>query len=133
LASARERARGRILVDVAVPSEARKAAPRCGKGARLVRSQAAPENPQAQAGGDLVLSNLDGTTSVGDNVTALTYRTHRRILLKEHSEFNEKWLQDRISEDPAITGLGELVLVERERRQERAGRLDLLMSEEEEY
>jgi len=66
-------------------------------------------------------------------MTALTYRTHRRISLKEHSEFNEKWLQDRISEDPAIMGLGELVLVERERRQERAGRLDLLMSDPDGY
>jgi len=51
-----------------------------------------------------------------------------KIWLKDSVEFNERWLQDRIEEDPSLLGLGDLYLVERERRQERAGRLDLLLS-----
>lgn len=50
-------------------------------------------------------------------------------MLKSHREFNEKWVQDRIAEDPAILGLGELVLRDRERIQPRAGRLDLLLQD----
>ncbi len=55
-----------------------------------------------------------------------------RVLLKDHPEFNEKWVQDRIAEDPSILGLGDLVLKDRERRQPRAGRLDLLLQDAEE-
>ena len=58
----------------------------------------------------------------------LTYMQHQSVSLKNHPEFNEKWLQDRIAEDPTILGLGEVVLIDRERPQERAGRLDLLLS-----
>ncbi len=58
----------------------------------------------------------------------LTYIQHQSVSLKNHPEFNEKWLQDRIAEDPTILGLGEVVLIDRERPQERAGRLDLLLS-----
>jgi hypothetical protein len=51
---------------------------------------------------------------------------------KGNSEFNERWLQDRIAEDPGILGLGEeLDLIERERRQDTAGRLDLLLADDE--
>ena len=50
------------------------------------------------------------------------------ISLKDHREFNEKWLQDRIAEDPTILGLGDVNVLERERTQERAGRLDILLS-----
>ena len=50
------------------------------------------------------------------------------ISLKDHREFNEKWLQDRIAEDPTILGLGDVSVLERERTQERAGRLDILLS-----
>ena len=52
------------------------------------------------------------------------------LSLKGHPDFNEAWLQDIIAEDPAILGLGDLGLIERERRQENAGRLDLLLSNE---
>lgn len=44
-----------------------------------------------------------------------------------HPALNEKWLQDRIAEDPAILGLGDLILKDRERIQPRAGRLDILL------
>ena len=40
-----------------------------------------------------------------------------RIWLKEHPELNEKWIQDRIAQDPAILGLGDLILKDRERMQ----------------
>ena len=61
-------------------------------------------------------------------MTELTYVKHKRVSLKSHPEFNEKWLQDRIADDPTILGLGEAILLDRERHQERAGRLDLLLT-----
>src|SRR6266545_4108002 len=64
-------------------------------------------------------------------MTQIIYVKHERILLKNHPELNERWLQDRIAEDPLILGLGEIVLIERERPQERAGRLDLLLMDPE--
>ena len=48
-------------------------------------------------------------------MTGLNYAKHEPISLKSHPEFNEKWLQDRIAEDPTILGLGETVLLDRER------------------
>lgn len=59
----------------------------------------------------------------------MSYVKFERIYLKSSSEFNEKWVHDRISEDPSILGLGELILRDRERIQPRAGRLDLLMQD----
>ena len=44
-----------------------------------------------------------------------------RIWLKDHPEVDERWLQDRIGEDPALLGLGDLVLKDKERPQPRAG------------
>lgn len=64
-------------------------------------------------------------------MTTLTYAKHERLSLKAHSDYNEKWLQDRIAEDPTILGLGEVMLLDRERVQERAGRLDLLLADPE--
>lgn len=52
-----------------------------------------------------------------------------RIWLKDHAELNERWIQDRIAEDPAILGLGDLVLKDKERMQPHAGRLDLLLQD----
>ena len=54
-----------------------------------------------------------------------------RILLKNHPELNETWLQDRIGEDPSLLGLGDLVLRDRERPHVGAGRLDLLLQDAE--
>jgi len=39
----------------------------------------------------------------------------------------ERWLQDRIEEDPSILGLGDLQLIRRERLQSSGGRLDFLL------
>jgi len=51
-----------------------------------------------------------------------------KISLKNHPTLNEKWLQDRIADNPKILGLpGELELLDRERKQ-KMGRLDLLLA-----
>ena len=64
-------------------------------------------------------------------MTSLKYTKPERIWLKDHPELDERWLQDRIGEDPALLGLGDLVLKDRERPQPRAGRLDLLLQDAE--
>lgn len=51
------------------------------------------------------------------------------IPIKRHPELTERWVQDRIAEDPSILGLGDLELKDRERLQPRAGRLDLLLQD----
>lgn len=51
------------------------------------------------------------------------------VSLKSHPELNEHWVQDRIAEDPAILGLGDIILKDKERIQPRAGRLDLLLQD----
>ena len=48
------------------------------------------------------------------------------VSLKNHSELNEKWVQEVIANNPEILGLGSLQLKDKERRQPHAGRLDLL-------
>jgi hypothetical protein len=40
---------------------------------------------------------------------------------------DERWLQDRIEEDPAILGLGDINIVRREKSQSSGGRIDFLM------
>jgi len=62
-------------------------------------------------------------------VPAPKYIKPERIWLKTHPDLNEKWLQDRIGEDPSLLGLGDLVLRDRERPQAGAGRLDLLLQD----
>lgn len=61
----------------------------------------------------------------------LTYEKLTHINLRTHNAFNEKWVQDRISDDPTILGLGDVIVKDRERNQPRAGRLDLLLQEAE--
>ncbi len=58
-----------------------------------------------------------------------SYLKHERLPLKNHPEFNEKWVQNLIADDPSILGLGDLVLRDVERIQPRAGRLDLLLQD----
>src|ERR1700733_5905259 len=43
----------------------------------------------------------------------------------------EKMVQKQIEDDPSILGLGELELIDKERMQPRAGRLDLLLRDPE--
>lgn len=47
-------------------------------------------------------------------------------------EKDEPWLQAKISEDPSILGLGDLVMLKKERLQPSGGRIDFLMYEPEE-
>lgn len=60
----------------------------------------------------------------------LPYLKNERVPLKKDSEYNENWVQERITDDPSILDLGEgeLVLLDRERTQPSGGRLDLLLS-----
>ncbi len=57
--------------------------------------------------------------------------TPERINLKIHPEYNEKWVQEIIAENPSILGLGDLILKDKERIQPGAGRLDLLLQDAE--
>jgi hypothetical protein len=52
-----------------------------------------------------------------------------KISIKTHPELSEKWVQDRIAEDPTLLGLGDIILKDKERLQPKAGRLDLLLQE----
>ncbi|MCH8994239.1 MAG: hypothetical protein IH959_04640 [Chloroflexi bacterium] len=62
----------------------------------------------------------------------MKYAKPERVWLKDHPELDERWLQDRIGEDPSLLGLGDdLVLKDKERPQPRAGRLDLLFQDAE--
>ncbi|WP_339907198.1 hypothetical protein [Symmachiella dynata] len=60
---------------------------------------------------------------------ALKFTKHEVISIKNHPSLSESWLQDTIAEDASILGLGDLELIERERPQERSGRLDLLLTD----
>ena len=66
-----------------------------------------------------------------ESVVSLTFVKPERVLLSNHPEYREKWVQERIAEDPSILGLGDLVLKDKERNQPRAGRLDLLLQDAE--
>jgi hypothetical protein len=59
----------------------------------------------------------------------MNYTKPERLSLKLHHELDEKWIQQLIADDPAILGLGDLVLRDKERIQPRAGRLDLLLQD----
>ncbi len=52
------------------------------------------------------------------------------VSIKNHPELNEGRIQERIANDPAILGLGDLTLKDRERMQPKAGRLDLLLEDD---
>ncbi|PGR96575.1 hypothetical protein COC61_11395 [Priestia megaterium] len=53
-----------------------------------------------------------------------------KINLKNDPTINEKWVQSIIANDPSILGLGDILLKDIERKQPRAGRLDLLFQDE---
>ena len=62
-------------------------------------------------------------------MSELEFVKPEKISLKEHRDLNERWVQDRIAEDPSILGLGDLILKDKERIQPKAGRLDLLLQD----
>ena len=51
--------------------------------------------------------------------------------LKNHQTLNERWLQDRLHQNPELLGLGDVRVRDRERRQPTGGRLDLLLEDRE--
>lgn len=61
----------------------------------------------------------------------MEYVKFEKVSLKNHPQLNERWVQERIAEDPTILGLGDVVLKDKERIQPRAGRLDLLLQDAE--
>ena len=61
---------------------------------------------------------------------AINYVKHEKISLKNNPEFNETQIQGIIANDPSILGLGDLILKDKERIQPHAGRLDLLLQDE---
>ena len=65
----------------------------------------------------------------GSSMNDLNYVKPQKISLKDHPVLNEKWVQDRIAEDPSVLGLGDMVLTDKERIHPKAGRLDLLLQD----
>jgi len=59
----------------------------------------------------------------------LEYIKPERLFLADHAELNERWVQQRIADDPSLLGLGDLILKDKERIQPKAGRLDLLFQD----
>jgi hypothetical protein len=60
----------------------------------------------------------------------LSFIRHEKISLRKHSPFNETWLHDRICDDPTLLGLGDVRVLDRERPVSGAGRLDVLLFDE---
>jgi hypothetical protein len=56
----------------------------------------------------------------------MKYIKPERVWISSHPELSERWVQERIAEDPSLLGLGDLILKDKERIQPHAGRLDLL-------
>ena len=52
------------------------------------------------------------------------------VSLKKHPLINEKWVQQKIEEDPSILGLGDLSVRQSEKRQETGGRIDILLQDD---
>ena len=59
----------------------------------------------------------------------MKYEKLTKLSIRSHTELNERWVQERIAEDPSILGLGDIILKDKERIQSGAGRLDLLLQE----
>ena len=59
----------------------------------------------------------------------MKYEKLTKLSIRNHPELNERWVQERIAEDPSILGLGDVILKDKERPQAGAGRLDLLLQE----
>jgi predicted transport protein len=53
------------------------------------------------------------------------------VSLKDHPDLSERWVEDQLSENPALLGLGEVEIRGRQRNQPKAGRLDLLLEDTE--
>ena|SRR2546425_1472605 len=70
------------------------------------------------------------------SITASVKLTKSVAITLRDAGVTEGWLEDVIEKEPTILGLGEVIVRDKQRRQEKAGRLDLLLeddSEEERY
>jgi hypothetical protein len=61
----------------------------------------------------------------------MKYVKLERVWIRRDPELGEKWVQQRIADDPAILGLGDLIMKDKERQQPSSGRLDLLLQDAE--
>lgn len=59
----------------------------------------------------------------------MKYEKLSKLSIRSHPELNERWVQERIAEDPSILGLGDVIVKDKERSQAGAGRLDLLLQD----
>jgi hypothetical protein len=59
----------------------------------------------------------------------MKYQKPTKLSIRSDPELSERWVQERITEDPSILGLGDVILKDKERIQAGAGRLDLLLQE----
>ncbi len=59
----------------------------------------------------------------------MKYEKLTKLSIRNHPELSERWVQERIAQDPSIVGLGDVILKDKERIQSGAGRLDLLLQE----
>src|SRR3990172_1797889 len=57
---------------------------------------------------------------------SIEYKKSTPVKLRDVGK-DEKWLQDRINEDTSILGLGDLLILQRERPQYTGGKIDFLM------
>jgi predicted transport protein len=57
------------------------------------------------------------------------FEQFERLWLKRQPTLSEKWVQERIAENPEMLGLGDVLLRDKERIQPKAGRLDLLLQD----
>ncbi len=62
----------------------------------------------------------------------MDYAKFERVMLRGHPVLTEKWVQERIAQEPKMLELGDVALKDKERIQPRAGRLDLLLQDVEE-
>src|SRR5882672_10038065 len=58
---------------------------------------------------------------------AYIFTKHKKVSLRKDALVNEKWLHDKIAEDPQIIGLGEVRVLAREKAIPGGGRLDMLL------
>lgn len=61
--------------------------------------------------------------------TQLKHEKLSRVSIRHHPELSERWVQERIAEDPAMLGLGDEILKDKERIHSGAGRLDILLQD----
>ena len=59
----------------------------------------------------------------------MKYEKLTKVPIRNHAELNERWVQERIADDPLMLGLGDVILKDKERMQPGAGRLDLLLQD----